>query len=61
MPARAGEALQHRFGRGRLVQMHRLRIVFRGESKDLLARDVARAERAEMAGFEIFEGERCHD
>ena len=46
---------------GRFVQMHRLRIEFRGKGQDLLARDMARSERAEMAGFEIFEGQHCHD
>ena len=50
--------LQHRRLGGLFVEMHRLRIVFRGERQNFLARDVARAEGAEMAGLEIFEGQR---
>ena len=60
MPARTGEALQHRLAGGLLVEMHRLRVVLGGKGEDLLARDVARSERAEMAGLEIFEGQRGH-
>src|SRR6476646_9091539 len=41
--------------------MHRLLVVLRGKSQNLLARDVARSERSEMTGFEIFEDKRCHD
>ena len=44
--------LQHRSLRGLLVEMHRLRIELGGERQYLLARDVARTERAEMAGLE---------
>src|SRR5438270_4855638 len=40
--------------------MHRLRIELGGKRKNLLARDAARSESAEMAGWKIFEGER-HD
>ena len=61
MPARTGQPLQHRRVGGLLVQMHRLRIEFGGEGQNLLARDVARSERAEMAGREIFEGQRVID
>src|SRR6202011_4179673 len=43
-----------------LVEMHRLRIELGCERQDLLARDVARSECAEMAGRKIFEGQR-HD
>ena len=46
---------------GRFVEMHRLRVELGGKRQNLLARDVARSERAEMAGLEIFEGQRCHD
>jgi hypothetical protein len=41
-----------------LVEMHRLRIELGGERQYFLARDVARAKAAEMAGREIFEGQR---
>ena len=40
--------------------MHRLRVEFGGEGQYLLARDVTRSEGAEMAGLEVFEGQRCH-
>ena len=40
---------------GLLVEMHRLRVEFGGKGQNLLARDAARSERAEMAGREIFE------
>ena len=42
---------------GLLVEVHRLRIELGGESQDLVAGDMARAERAEPAGREIFEGQ----
>ena len=60
MPARSRQALQHRALRGLFVEMHRLRIELGGKGQYLLARDVARSECAEMAGREIFEGQR-HD
>ena len=60
MPARTGQALEHRLLRRLLVEMHRLRIELGGKGEDLLARDVARAEAAETAGLEIFEGQRGH-
>src|SRR5947207_3490144 len=40
--------------------MHRLRVEFGGKRQNFLARDVARSEPAEMAGREVFEGQRCH-
>src|SRR6185369_11057261 len=55
-----GQPLQHRRVGGGLVQVHRLRVEFGGKGKNLLARDVARSERAEVAGREVFEGQRCH-
>src|SRR3954449_13271169 len=58
MPARAGQALQHGRLRRRLVQMHPLRIEFRGEGQHLLARDMARAETAKTASRKVFEAER---
>src|SRR5207237_2997523 len=61
MPARSGQALEHRLLRRLLVEMHRLRIVLRGKGEDLLARHATRAEGTETAGLEIFEGERGHD
>ena len=61
MPARSGQALEHRLLRRRFVEMHRLRVELAGKGQNLLARDVARAECAETAGLEIFESERGHD
>src|ERR1700758_150299 len=58
MPARAGQAPQHRLAGRLLVEMHRLRVEFGGKCHDLLARDMARPERAERARRKIFEGER---
>ena len=49
--------LQHELLRRLLVEMHRLRIELGGECQDFLARDMARAERAETAGLEVFEGQ----
>ena len=46
--------------RGRLVEMHRLRVELAGKFEDFLARHVARSERAETAGLEVFEGQRGH-
>src|SRR4029450_1847496 len=40
--------------------MHRLRVEFGGKGQNLLARDVARSKRAEMAGRKVFEGQRHH-
>src|SRR4051794_171479 len=60
MPSRPGKAFQHRVLRRLLVEMHRLRIEFRGKGEHLLARDMARPIAAETAKREIFEAER-HD
>jgi hypothetical protein len=57
VPARAGQAAQHAVGRGLLIEVHRLRIELGGESQDLVAGDMARAECSEPAGREIFEGQ----
>src|ERR1019366_1214548 len=59
-PARTGKALQHRSRSRLLVEMHRLRIELGGKGKRLLARDAARSESAEMADWEIFEGQHHH-
>ena len=61
MPAGAGKPLQHRPLGGLLVEMHRLRVEFGGKGQNLLARDAAGSEPAEMAGREIFECQRGHD
>src|SRR5882672_9940537 len=58
MPARAGEAVQHRSPSGFLVEMHRLRIEFPGKRQNFLARDAARSECADTARRKIFEGQR---
>ncbi len=60
MPARAGQSLEHRTLSGLLVEMHRLRVEFARELQYFVARDVARAERTETAGFEVFECQRGH-
>src|SRR3954464_1795896 len=60
MPARAGKAFQHRALGGLLVEVHRLRVEFAREFEDFLAAHAARTERAETAGFEVFEGQRGH-
>ncbi|GCC47268.1 hypothetical protein chiPu_0031153 [Chiloscyllium punctatum] len=61
MPAGARQAAEHGFLRRLLVEMHRLRVEFGGEGEDFLARHMARAERAETAGLEVFEGQRGHE
>src|SRR6202023_4072320 len=57
MPARTRQPLQRGLGRGLLVEMHRLRVVFARKLEDILARDMARAEGAEAADRKIFESE----
>src|ERR1700752_5197740 len=60
VPARTGQALEHRAARGLLVEMHRLRVKFARKLEDFRSRDAARAERTETAGFEVFERQRGH-
>jgi hypothetical protein len=60
MPAGSREAVEHRARRCLFVEVHRLRIELGGKSEDLLARDAARSECAEMAGRKIFKRQR-HD
>ena len=56
-----GRALATAIGSGRGASAYLARIVFGGERQNLLARNVARPEGAEMAGLEVFEGQHCHE
>ena len=54
MPARGDETPEQIRARGRLVEMHGLRIVFGGEGDDFRARDEPRSTLGDLAGTEIF-------
>jgi hypothetical protein len=54
MPARRDEPPEDIRARGRLVEMHRLWIVFGGKRNDFGARDQPRSTLGHLAGGEIF-------
>src|ERR1700743_682773 len=60
MPAGAGKSPQHRTGRRRFVEVHRLRIELGGEFANFIGRDVPRSETAQMARFKILKEQRVH-